>query len=147
MPNMSAEETRPPQAVAAAGRGGPPLVQGARRAALACAFALIALAIAGELIWARVGHGTLVLKALPLVAALPGLSRHRLQTYRWLSLVSWVYAAEGALRLRDPAPAGAFAIAELALSIALFAACATAVRVRLAQAPLALPPADSTAHG
>jgi uncharacterized membrane protein len=110
------------------------LVAFTRAAALACALALIVLGIGGELVWARVGHGTLVLKVLPLAAALPGLSRLRLFTYRWLSLLVWVYAAEGALRLRDAGPAGPIAAIELVLALALFASCAAHVRARLAAA-------------
>lgn len=110
------------------------LVAFTRVAALACTLALIALGIGGELVWARIGHGTLVAKVLPLAAALPGLSRLRLSTYRWLSLLVWLYAAEGALRWRDPGPAGPTAALELLLAAALFAACAMHVRARLAAA-------------
>jgi uncharacterized membrane protein len=105
-----------------------------RIAALACALALIVLGVGWELAWARIGHGTLVVKVLPLVAALPGLSRYRLYTYRWVGLVVWLYAAEGALRLRDAAPVPALAALELALALALFTACATQVRGRFAAA-------------
>ncbi|HEX4510274.1 MAG TPA: DUF2069 domain-containing protein [Burkholderiaceae bacterium] len=105
-----------------------------RGAALACAIGLVALGLGGELVWARIGHGTLVLKVLPLVAALPGLSRLRLRTYRWVSLLVWLYAAEGALRLRDPAPAGPIAVVELLLALGLFTCCALHVRARLGAA-------------
>jgi uncharacterized membrane protein len=105
-----------------------------RLAALACAMALIVLCTGWELAWARTGNGTLVAKALPLLLALPGLSRHRLYTYRWLSLAVWLYVAEGALRIGDPAPVPLLAGLEIVLAIALFAACATQVRWRLARA-------------
>jgi uncharacterized membrane protein len=105
-----------------------------RLAALACALGLIGLGVGWELLWARTGHGTLVLKVLPLVVALPGLSRHRMYTYRWLALAVWLYVAEGALRLADAPPARAFAALEMVLALALFAACATQVRWRLASA-------------
>jgi uncharacterized membrane protein len=105
-----------------------------RLVALACALALIVLGLGWELVWARTGHGTLVLKVLPLVAALPGLSRHRMYTYRWLALAVWLYVAEGAVRIADPAPVPALAALELVLALVLFAACATQVRWRLAAA-------------
>ncbi len=105
-----------------------------RVVAVVAALALLGLAIGWELVWARTGHGTLVLKALPLVLALPGLLRHRMYTYRWLSLAIWLYVAEGAVRLADRAPANWLAGIELALSLVLFAACATQVRWRHAVA-------------
>jgi len=101
-----------------------------RVVAVASAVALIALSIVWELVWARTGHGTLVLKALPLVIALPGLLKHRMYTYRWLSLAIWLYVAEGAVRIVDRAPANWFAGIEVALAIVLFTACATQVRWR-----------------
>ncbi|MBW8780199.1 MAG: DUF2069 domain-containing protein, partial [Burkholderiales bacterium] len=61
-----------------------------RAVAVTSAIALIVLSIAWELVWARLGHGTLVLKALPLVIALPGLLKHRMYTYRWVSLAIWL---------------------------------------------------------
>jgi uncharacterized membrane protein len=101
-----------------------------RIVAVASAALLIALSIAWELVWARTGHGTLVLKALPLVVALPGLLKHRMYTYRWVSLAVWLYVAEGAVRIVDRAPANWFAGIEVALAIVLFTACATQVRWR-----------------
>jgi uncharacterized membrane protein len=103
---------------------------GSRAVAVAAAVALIALAIAWELAWARTGRGTLVFKAVPLIVALPGLLRHRMYTYRWLSLLVWLYVAEALVRIGDRAPSNACAWAELVLSLALFAACATQVRWR-----------------
>jgi uncharacterized membrane protein len=105
-----------------------------RVVAVASAVALIALSVGWELVWARTGHGTLVLKALPLVVALPGLLKHRMYTYRWLSLAIWLYVAEGAVRIVDRSPANWLAAAELALSLVLFTACATQVRWRHAVA-------------
>ena len=122
-----------------------------RIVAVATTVALIALCIGWELFWARIGHGRLALKALPLALALPGLLRHRMYTYRWLSLLVWVYVAEGALRIVDRAPANWLAGAELVLAIVLFTACATQVRWRHAVArrlqPADDPRADAgTAH-
>jgi len=105
-----------------------------RVVAVAATLALIALGVGWELVWARTGHGTLVAKVLPLVLALPGLLKHRMYTYRWLSLAIWLYVAEGAVRVVDKAPVAALAGLELALSILLFTACATQVRWRIAAA-------------
>jgi uncharacterized membrane protein len=72
------------------------------------------------------------LKVVPLAFAVPGLLKCRLYTYRWVSLLVWVYVAEGALRATtEQGPAQALAIAEVALSMLLFAACALHVRSRL----------------
>jgi uncharacterized membrane protein len=105
-----------------------------RVVAVAATLALIALGVGWELVWARTGHGTLVAKVLPLVLALPGLLKHRMYTYRWLSLAIWLYVAEGAVRVVDKAPVAVLAGLELALSILLFTACATQVRWRIAAA-------------
>ena len=113
-----------------------------RVVAVASAVALIALSIGWELVWARTGHGTLVLKALPLVIALPGLLKHRMYTYRWLSLAIWLYVAEGLVRIGDRAPANWCAGAELALSLVLFIACAAQVRWRHAVARRLAPAID-----
>jgi uncharacterized membrane protein len=112
-----------------------------RAVAVSSAVALIVLSIAWELVWARLGHGTLVLKALPLVIALPGLLKHRMYTYRWVSLAIWLYVAEGLVRITDRAPVNWCAGAEVALAIVLFVACAAQVRWRHAAARR-LPPAD-----
>ena len=124
MPNMADRPTTSPDRITAA----------TRLAAVVCALALIALSIAWELVWARTGRGTLVFKALPLIAALPGLMRHRMYTCRWLSLAIWLYVAEGLVRVVDKPPSNWCAGAEVALSLVLFAACATQVRWRHAAA-------------
>ncbi len=103
-----------------------------RLAALFTWSALVGLCLAWELAWAPTGRGTLALKVLPLLAALPGLWRLRLYTYRWLSLAVWLYAAEGAIRLSDPGLGRHLAAAEILLAVLLFAACAAHVRLRLA---------------
>ncbi len=123
MPNMVDDPTTAPSA--------PDRTTSAIRVvAVVSAVALIGLGIGWELVWARTGHGTLVLKALPLVVALPGLLKHRMYTYRWLSLAIWLYVAEGLVRITDRAPANWCAGAEVALSIVLFVACAAQVRWR-----------------
>ena len=139
MPNMVDDSATSPAA--------PDRVTSAIRVvAVASAVALIALSIAWELVWARLGHGTLVLKAVPLVIALPGLLKHRMYTYRWLSLAIWFYVAEGVVRISDRAPANWCAGAEVVLAIGLFVACAAQVRWRHSVARR-LPPADDPSAG
>jgi uncharacterized membrane protein len=116
-----------------------------RLVAVASTLALIALALAWELAWARTGRGTLAFKVVPLVFALPGLLRHRMYTYRWVSLLVWLYVAEALVRIGDRWPSNACAWVELVLSIALFTACAAQVRWRHAVARRLSPPGDSRA--
>ncbi len=100
--------------------------------------ALVGLCIGWELWWAPTGRGTLVVKVLPLLPAMPGLWRLRLYTYRWLSLVVWLYVAEGLVRAQGDAGLSArLAWAEAVLGVALFAACAAHVRWRLKHAAAA----------
>jgi uncharacterized membrane protein len=110
----------------------PAAVNRLRSVALAAWLALIVLGLAWELWLAPTGRGTLALKVLPLAFALPGLLRHRLYTYRWLSLLVWLYAAEGLVRVGAGGAERGLALAEVALSLLLFAACAAYVRRRLA---------------
>ena len=113
----------------------PARVTHTRSLALACLLALIALCLAWELWLAPTGRGTLVLKALPLVLALPGLLAWRLYTFRWLSLVLWLYVAEGAVRATSDRGLGApLALLEVLLCLVLFAACAAHIRWRLTAA-------------
>ena len=116
-----------------------------RIVAVGSALALILLELAWEVALARTGRGLLAFKAVPLVFALPGLLRHRMYTYRWVSLLVWLYVAEAAIRIGDRSPSNACAWAELVLAIALFAACATQVRWRHAVASRMLPAEDPRA--
>jgi uncharacterized membrane protein len=105
-----------------------------RAVAVAGVLALIALCVGWELWWApSVAGGSWVLaaKALPLLAPLPGLMRLRMYTYRWLSLLVWLYVSEGVVRAAsDPAPGRWLALAEVALALAVFVACTLHVRLR-----------------
>ena len=104
-----------------------------RAGALVSACALVALCVAWESCLAPTGRGTLALKALPLLPAVAGLWRDRLYTYRWVSLLVWVYVAEGAIRVAtDHGTARWLAAVELVLCAALFATCAAQVRLQLA---------------
>lgn len=106
-----------------------------RALAVTATLALILLCLAWELWLAPTGRGTLAIKALPLLPSLFGLVRMRLYTYRWMSLLVWLYAAEGAVRAAsEHGPGALLAGLELLLALVVFAACAWHVRARLRNA-------------
>jgi uncharacterized membrane protein len=95
---------------------------------------LIVLGLAWELWLAplRPGGTLLALKVLPLCFPLTGLLKNRMYTYRWLSLLIWLYFTEGVVRAwGDTAPSNYLAMVEVVLCIVLFTACALHVRLRL----------------
>jgi uncharacterized membrane protein len=95
---------------------------------------LIVLGLAWELWLAplRPGGSWLVFKVLPLCLPLAGLLKNRMYTYRWVSLLVWLYFTEGAVRAwGDKAPGNYLAFAEVLLCLLLFTACALHVRIRL----------------
>ena len=101
---------------------------------LSLTLALIVLGVGWEWQWApvRAGGSTLVIKVLPLCLALAGLLKHKLYTYRWLSLLVWLYVAEGGVRLWSDTGLGQqLAWLELSLGVALFVALASYIRLRL----------------
>ena len=111
-----------------------PSVNLTRWLAVGSLLGLIVLALAWELVLAplRPGGSWLVLKVLPLTLPLAGLLKNRMYTYRWLSLMVWLYAAEGAVRLTsDRGPSALLAGLELLLCMVLFAACTLHIRTRL----------------
>jgi uncharacterized membrane protein len=80
----------------------------------------------------RPGGSWLALKVLPLCIPLAGLLKNRMYTYRWLSLMVWLYFAEGITRAySDRAPSSYLAMIEVLLCVILFTACAMHVRVRV----------------
>lgn len=102
-----------------------------RAAVLGAIAALVALGLLWELRLAPTGSGTLALKVLPLLLPLPGVLAWRLRSFRALSLLVWLYVAEGALRAAsERGLAVQLASLELALCAALFAACVLHVRRR-----------------
>ncbi|TDM06958.1 MAG: DUF2069 domain-containing protein [Ideonella sp. MAG2] len=110
-------------------------VRWTRTVALAAVLGLIVLCLAWELWLAPTGRGTLAIKALPLFFPLVGLWRYRLYTYRWLSLLVWVYCGEGLVRASSEVGLSrSLAVLEIVLCVVLFAACAAQVRWRLAAA-------------
>lgn len=112
-----------------------------RLLALGALIALFVLCLAWELWLAPTGRGTLAVKALPLLVPMLGLWRYRLYTFRWLSLVIWLYCAEGLVRATSDRGISAWlAAGEVLLSIAIFVACAMHVRQRLAAAKASAAP-------
>ena len=113
-----------------------------RRLAVSSLMGLIVLGVAWELWLApvRPGGTLLALKVLPLCFPLTGLLKNRMYTYRWLSLLVWLYFTEGVVRAwSDAAPSNYLALIEVVLCLLLFTACALHVRLRLrhAQEPAA----------
>lgn len=108
---------------------------------------LIVLGLAWEMWLAplRPGGSWLALKVLPLVVPLAGLMKNRMYTYRWVSLMVWLYFTEGVVRAWSDTSglSQLLALAEVLLCLSLFTACAWHVRLRLRHAaasrPLPLP--------
>ena len=95
---------------------------------------LILLGLAWELVLAplRPGGSWLALKVLPLCLPLAGLLKNRMYTYRWVSLLVWLYFTEGVVRAwSDKAPGNYLGLLETTLCLLLFVACALHVRLRL----------------
>jgi uncharacterized membrane protein len=123
-----------------------PRVARMRSLALAGLLGLIGLGLVWELLVAPIGRGTLALKVLPLVLCLPGVWRHRLYTYRWLSLLVWLYFMEGLTRaLTERGASQMVAVLYTGCTLLLFAAVAIYVRARLNVVPPAAGPRASGA--
>lgn len=100
-------------------------------AASAALIGLIFLCLAWELWLAplRPGGSWLVLKIVPLLAALFGTLRGRRYTYQWASMLSLVYIGEGLVRATsDAQPSAALAWAEAALAAVWFSLCVAYAR-------------------
>ena len=127
----------------------PPIVQLSRWLAVASLTALIVLCLAWE-IWLaplRPGGSWLALKVLPLCLPMAGLLKNRMYTYRWVSLVVWLYFIEGVVRAwGDRAPGNYLALTEVILCLSLFAACLLHVRMRQRLAAQANTPATASAQ-
>src|SRR5450756_3042344 len=91
-----------------------------RRLAVASLLGLIVLGLAWEL-WLspiRPGGSWLALKVLPLCLPLAGLLKNRLYTYRWVSLMVWLYFTEGVVRATSDRGRGVpFALVEVLLCL------------------------------
>ena len=115
--------------------------------AVASLVGLIVLGLAWELWLAplREGGSWWAIKIIPLCFPLAGLLRNRMYTYRWVSLLVWLYFTEGVVRAySDRAPSSYYALLEVFLCLTLFAACALHVRLRLRNARSTLPAPDLT---
>ncbi len=124
-----------------------PTVQLSRWVAVASTLGLILLGLLWELWLAPTGSGTLAIKVLPLCIPLAGLLKNRMYTYRWLSLMVWLYFTEGVVRAwSDKAPGNWLALLEVLLCIVLFVACTAHIRLRLKHAKLAAAHAEPTPH-
>ncbi|MEI7538302.1 MAG: DUF2069 domain-containing protein [Comamonadaceae bacterium] len=109
-------------------------VASTRFVAVGSLLGLILLGLAWEFYLAplRPGGSWLALKVLPLCIPLAGLLKNRMYTYRWVSLMVWLYFTEGVVRAySDKAPGNLLALIEVLLCLSLFAACAAHVRLRL----------------
>ena len=105
---------------------------------VAALVSLIGLGVAWELWLAPLPQGTgmLALKVLPLCLGVAGLLKHRLYTYRWLTLLIWLYFTEGVVRVTgDAGLSQILAGIEIALSVVLFTACSVYIRLRLRVLP------------
>ena len=115
----------------------PPAVEATRWLAVAALVALILQGLAWELWLAplRPGGSWWAVKVLPLCLPLAGLLKRRMYTYRWTSLLVWLYVLEGAWRATSHRPADVpLALVEVFLALILFTACALHVRIRLRNA-------------
>lgn len=111
-----------------------PAVEATRWLAVGSTLALIVLGLLWELQLApvRAGGSWLAIKVLPLTLPLGGLLRRRLYTYRWTSLLVWLYFTEGVVRATsDRGLSARLALVEVVLCLLLFAACVLHVRLRL----------------
>ncbi|WP_036021002.1 DUF2069 domain-containing protein [Paraburkholderia mimosarum] len=121
-PEPGAQPDEPPAAHSVVQR------RGAALGALAMLAALTLLCIAWEwrLAPLRPGGSALMLKAVPLAIALPGVLRRRLYTLQWAAMLVLLYFAEGIVRgMTDPAPGNRLGWVEVALALGFFV-CALA---------------------
>lgn len=109
-------------------------VRGTRWLAVGSLLGLIVLGLAWELWLAplREGGSWWAIKVLPLTVPLAGLLKNRMYTYRWVSLLVWLYFTEGAVRATSESGTSMWlAVLQVLLCVTLFAACALHVRMRL----------------
>ena len=77
----------------------------------------------------RPGGSWLVLKALPLLMAMPGILQGRRYTFQWASMLSIAYFAEGIVRgFSELGLPATLATGELLLALALFASAVAYAR-------------------
>ena len=79
----------------------------------------------------RPGGSWWVIKVLPLCIPLAGLLKNRMYTYRWVSMLVWLYFTEGVMRAwGDAWPSNGLAGLQILLCTTLFVACSLHVRIR-----------------
>lgn len=122
------------------------VVRTSQIAALALLAGLVLLHLARELWLAPTGRGTLLLLTLPpLLLCVRGMWLHRMYTFRWLSLLIWLYVALAALRAStESGLPRALAVLELLLCALLFAI--SVIYIRRRQRNAATLPAAATAQ-
>ena len=117
-----------------------------RRMAVLSLVGLIILGLAWELWLAplREGGSWWAIKVIPLCFPLAGLLRNRMYTYRWVSLLVWLYFTEGVVRAYgDAGWSAALALGQVLLCLVLFVACALHVRLRFRDAARAAPSTET----
>jgi uncharacterized membrane protein len=107
-------------------------VRAAQASALALLAGLVLLHLLRELWLAPTGRGTLlVLTVPPLLLCVRGMWLHRMYTFRWLSLLIWLYVALAALRATtETGLPRTLAVLELLLCGLLFTICVLYIRRR-----------------
>jgi hypothetical protein len=121
-------------------------VQLSRWLAVGSVMGLIILGLAWELVLSplRPGGSWIALKVVPLCFPLAGLLRNRMYTYRWVSLLVWLYFIEGVVRAWGDKPPGNYlAVLEVFLCLTLFFACLMHIRLRLKSAEAASASAEA----
>jgi uncharacterized membrane protein len=104
-----------------------------RNTSAASLIGLILLGLAWELWLAplRPGGSWLVLKVLPLLLPLFGILRGKIYTYRWSTLLIWLYFTEGSVRAwTEQGVSRHLAVLEVILALVLFLAAATFARTQ-----------------
>jgi uncharacterized membrane protein len=120
-----------------------------RRVAVASLLGLIVLGLAWELWLAplRPGGSWWAIKVIPLTLPLAGLLKNRMYTYRWVSLLIWLYFTEGIIRATtDSGWSAGLAAVQTLLCVVLFTVSALHVRIRLKAAGLEAVRADAAEH-
>lgn len=146
MTDVSSHTASPPHP---ASQDASPAVNGTRWLAVGSVIGLIVLGLAWELWLAplRPGGSWWAIKVLPLALPLAGLLKNRMYTYRWVSLLVWLYFTEGVVRAwSDTGLSAGLAGVQVLLCVALFVACALHVRIRLRAAGSEAVAADKARH-
>ncbi|MBA4193250.1 MAG: DUF2069 domain-containing protein [Hydrogenophaga sp.] len=124
-------------------------IQTTRWLAVGSLIGLMAVGLAWEMVVAplRPGGSWWALKVLPLALPLAGLLKNRMYTYRWVSLLVWLYFTEGVVRATsgESGASTLMAVLQTLLCLSLFVACALHVRVRLKTAGKEAVAADAAA--